>query len=153
MRSLTRHSLFRQLFDSPYHPTPASGSLLSFHTSSCKNANILPVTATGPPPPAPIPSASQYGEQANRRRRQAELLKRGQEARASLTKPGTAMKKRFWKDVLVKTEAGGFDTSRMGNSGLFYCGEMGIDLFSSKRGHTISTSTHDLFATQAANYR
>lgn len=86
-------------------PTPIPLSR-RIHTSNSRTANPLPVTATGPPPPAPVPAASQYGERVDRRRRQAELLKRGQDMRASHMKPGTATKKRFWKDVSVQTDDG-----------------------------------------------
>ena len=76
------------------------------HTTSHRHATPLPITATGPPPAAPLPAASQYGERVDRRRRQAELLKRGQDVRASQMKPGTAMQKRFWKDVSVQQDIG-----------------------------------------------
>ena len=76
------------------------------HTSTLKSANPLPITAAGPPPSAPLPAASQYGQRVDRRRRQAELLKRGQDLRASQMRPGSAMKKRFWKDVTVQTSPG-----------------------------------------------
>ena len=78
------------------------------HTTALTAATPLPTTAPGPPPPAPVPAASQYGERVDRRRRQAERLKRGQDLRASHMKPGTAMKKRFWKDVSVQTDNGTF---------------------------------------------
>jgi len=81
-------------------------SIQSLHTTPLQYAIPLPITAAGPPPSAPIPAASQYGERADRRRRQAELLKRGQDLRTSHMKPGSAMKKRFWKDVTVKTTDG-----------------------------------------------
>ncbi|KAL9103820.1 MAG: hypothetical protein Q9163_001175 [Psora crenata] len=74
------------------------------HTSPTRSATPLPITATGPPPAAPLPAASQYGERIDRRRRQAELLKRGQDLRISQIKPGSAMKKRFWKDVHVHAD-------------------------------------------------
>ena len=64
------------------------------------------MTAMGPPPAAPQPSASQYGERVDRRRRQAELLKRSQDLRASTMKPGSAMTKRFWKNVTVQQDEG-----------------------------------------------
>lgn len=88
----------------PYCPHRALVQCL--HTSTPNAATPLPITATGPPPAAPVPAASQYGERVDRRRRQAELLKRGQDMRASAMKPGTAIKKRFWKDVHVKTDEG-----------------------------------------------
>lgn len=76
------------------------------HSTPSKPATPLPFAAAGPPPSAPLPAASQYGERVDRRRRQAELLKRGQDLRASHMKPGSALKKRFWKDVNVKTTPG-----------------------------------------------
>ncbi len=84
--------------------TPAHVQCL--HTTVSRLATPLPITATGPPPAAPQPAASQYGERVDRRRRQAELLKRGQDMRASHMKPGTAIKKRFWKDVSVQRDDG-----------------------------------------------
>ena len=80
--------------------------LQCLHTTVPRVATPLPITATGPPPPAPQPAASQYGERVDRRRRQAELLKRGQDMRATQTKPGTAIKKRFWKNVSVERDDG-----------------------------------------------
>ena len=78
------------------------------HTTSFKPANPLPILAAGPPPAAPLPSASQYGERMDRKRRQAELLKRGQDLCTSQqpSKPGSALKRRFWKDVSVQTAPG-----------------------------------------------
>lgn len=88
-------------------PSPCSPALLQcLHTTPPQAATPLPITATGPPPAAPQPAASQYGERVDRRRRQAELLKRGQDMRASHMKPGTAIRKRFWKDVSVQTDDG-----------------------------------------------
>ncbi|MCJ1353345.1 MAG: ATP synthase complex assembly protein atp12 [Icmadophila ericetorum] len=87
----------------------SSHNLRCLHISAPKAAKILPITAAGPPPLPPRPAASHYGEKVERRRRQAELLKRGQEMKAEL-KPGNAIKKRFWKDVSVKTEEDGTHT-------------------------------------------
>ena len=75
-------------------------------TSPAVSAIPLSSTHAGPPPTAPLPAASQYGERVDRRRRQAELIKRGQDLRTSQMKPGSAMKKRFWKDVAVRTNSG-----------------------------------------------
>ena len=85
-------------------------SLQCLHTTPRRKAVALPNTAAGPPPSAPLPAASEYGERVNRRRRQAELLKRGQDLRVSHMKPGSALKKRFWKDVHVKTTDGTLPT-------------------------------------------
>ncbi len=76
------------------------------HTTTPRAANPLPTTTAGPPPSAPIPAASQYGERADRKRRQAELLKRGQDLRAGQTKSGSALRKRLWKEVNVQTDGG-----------------------------------------------
>lgn len=90
----------------PFPASPNSTICRRLHTSPPYAANPLPETAAGPPPSAPIPAASQYGQRVDRRRRQAELLKKGQDLRTSHMKPGSAMKKRFWKDVTVKPDAG-----------------------------------------------
>ncbi|KAL8957267.1 MAG: hypothetical protein Q9193_005417, partial [Seirophora villosa] len=74
------------------------------HASAALAANPVSVTQPGPPPKAPLPAASQYGELVDRRRRQAELIKKAQEKRTEAAKPGSALKKRFWKDVHVQTE-------------------------------------------------
>ncbi len=76
------------------------------HGTTSKPAIPLPTTTPGPPPQPPIPATSRYGDRVQRRNKQAELLKRGQDLRASQMKPGTAMKKRFWKDVSVKETPG-----------------------------------------------
>ncbi|KAL8733116.1 MAG: hypothetical protein Q9166_002308 [cf. Caloplaca sp. 2 TL-2023] len=68
------------------------------------------ITQPGPPPTAPLPAASQYGERIDRRRRRAELIKKGQDMRTEQLKPGSAMKKRFWKDVGIETNSDGDHT-------------------------------------------
>lgn len=76
----------------------------SLHSSPPKPATVGPITASGPPPTAPVPSAEHVDSRVARRRKQAELLKRGQDLRsvAGGTGGGTAKTKRFWKDVHVK---------------------------------------------------
>lgn len=104
-RTLTRPSLSPSLLYNPIY-SPPSFLKTFLHTSPLRNANLLPITATGPPPAAPLPSVSESSE---RRKRQAELLARGQDMRAQM-KPGTTgvgIKKRFWKDVFVKREGDG----------------------------------------------
>lgn len=83
-------------------PLTLSGSH-SLHLSSRQNAVALPITATGPPPSAPVSAIS---EQIVRRQRRAELLRHGQSLRADQTQPVDRLKKRFWKDVNVKTDSG-----------------------------------------------
>lgn len=73
------------------------------HTTPLKGATVAPLVASGPPPKAPVPSAEHVDSRVARRRKQAELLKRGQDLRAVAggTGGGTAKQKRFWKDVHV----------------------------------------------------
>lgn len=82
----------------------------SLHISSSLNAVALPHTATGPPPSAPVSATS---EQIVRRQRRAELLKHGQNLRAGQSNPEDTLKKRFWKDVNVKTDSGMFFSPSM----------------------------------------
>ena len=74
------------------------------HTTPVKPAIVNPITASGPPPKAPIASADHVDSRVARRRKQAELLKRGQDLRsiAAGSGGGTAKLKRFWNDVYVK---------------------------------------------------
>jgi hypothetical protein len=74
------------------------------HRSPPKPATVAPITASGPPPTAPIPSAEHVDSRVARRRKQAELLKKGQDLRAVASGKGggTSKMKRFWKDVHVK---------------------------------------------------
>lgn len=83
------------------------GPTRQFHQVSSSRATLHPVTAHGPPPGAPTPSASGHGDRLDRRRRQAEMLQQGKEIRASQqSKPGSMLRKRFWKDVHVKEVEG-----------------------------------------------
>lgn len=74
------------------------------HTSPAKPATVAPITASGPPPSAPTASAEHVDARVARRRKQAELLKRGRDLRsiAAGSGGGTAKLKRFWNDVHVK---------------------------------------------------
>ncbi|SLM38570.1 Orthogonal Bundle domain in ATP12 [Lasallia pustulata] len=106
MKSLTRRPS-SSLFSTSHRTLPSSTLpprlYQCLHSTAPKPADPLPITTLAPPPSAPLPAASQYGERVDRRRRQAELLKRGQDLRASNMKPGSAVTKRFWKDVTVQT--------------------------------------------------
>jgi ATP synthase F1 complex assembly factor 2 len=81
------------------------------HTSPPNLAIVAPIIASGPPPTAPVPSAEHVDSRVARRRKQAELLKKGQDLRAVAagTGGGSAKHKRFWKDVHVK-HTDGMDT-------------------------------------------
>ncbi|PBP28333.1 hypothetical protein BUE80_DR000679 [Diplocarpon rosae] len=74
------------------------------HTSSAAPATVQPITASGPPPKVPVPSAEHVDSRVARRRKQAELLKRGMDLRAVAggTGGGSAKTKRFWREVHVK---------------------------------------------------
>jgi hypothetical protein len=92
----------------PLSTRPSSARLL--HTSSPKPATVQPITASGPPPKVPVPSAEHVDSRVARRRKQAELLKRGQDLRAVAagTGGGSAKTKRFWRDVHVRHADGTF---------------------------------------------
>lgn len=84
--------------------TPLYIAQRCLHNSAASPATVQPVTAfPGPPPKAPVPSAEHVDSRVARRRKQAELLKRGQDLRAIAggSGGGTAKTKRFWKDVHV----------------------------------------------------
>ena len=109
MKRLVKHPSSSPLFCTSNRTIPLLTPLSltqCLHNTTPNPATPLPITAAGPPPSAPLPAVSQYGQRVDRRRRQAELLKKGQDLRASHMKPGSAMKKRFWKDVSVKTIPG-----------------------------------------------
>ena len=81
------------------------------HVSPPSLATPLPITAAGPPPAAPQPAASEPSSRVDRRRRQAELLRRGQELRLNAggagskpLKPGQALQRRFWREVSVQRD-------------------------------------------------
>jgi ATP synthase F1 complex assembly factor 2 len=75
---------------------------------------VSPITAAAPPPPVPTPAAEHVDSRVARRRKQAELLKKGQDLRSvnAGTGGGTAKQKRFWKDVLVKETDGMINSCR-----------------------------------------
>ncbi|RFU35014.1 hypothetical protein B7463_g1333, partial [Scytalidium lignicola] len=79
---------------------PVSAISRELHTTTPTSATVAPITATGPPPSAPVPSAQHVDSRVARRRKQAALLKRGEELRE--TKSGSLRTRRFWKDVHVK---------------------------------------------------
>lgn len=88
----------------PYRTTSKPSIYRCLHTTLPQPASVEPVTASGPPPAAPVASAEHVDSRVARRRKQAELLKRGQDLRAVAggTGGGTAKQKRFWKDVHVR---------------------------------------------------
>jgi ATP synthase F1 complex assembly factor 2 len=96
--SLTRSQCIRQ----------RSARCQSIHTSGTKSATPYPIAEVhSPPPPPPEPSPSTIEDRLLRKKRQAELLQRGREAKANPAKPVTALQKRFWKHVSVKETSEG----------------------------------------------
>ncbi|WPH03541.1 F1-ATP synthase assembly protein, protein [Acrodontium crateriforme] len=75
----------------------------ALHSSASKEATpVHHHTVPGPPPQAPRAAVSSAQERVARKRHQADLLKKGKELRTNPEKPTSILKKRFWKDVLVK---------------------------------------------------
>jgi len=91
-----------------YHSAPSS-FLRPLSTTASHAATALPITATGPPPEPPQPTSSAYSSQLSERRRKAALLQAGKDLRAaqspssSSSKKHSPLRKRFWKDVHVRT--------------------------------------------------
>ncbi|KAI9056262.1 hypothetical protein LZ554_001189 [Drepanopeziza brunnea f. sp. 'monogermtubi'] len=73
-------------------------------TSTPASATVQPLTASGPPPKVPVPSAEHVDSRVARRKKQAELLKRGTDLKAIAggAGGGSAKTKRFWREVHVK---------------------------------------------------
>jgi hypothetical protein len=86
--------------------TPISAPRL-IHVSSASSANpISHPAAPGPPPPAPsVPESNEPLERIQRKREKATLLAEAQKVRAKET-PKAPLKKRFWKDVTIKSSPG-----------------------------------------------
>ncbi|CAN8100565.1 unnamed protein product [Discula destructiva] len=101
---------------SPYalkKSSPALPSLCSraIHTSSPDPANVSPFHATGPPPEPPQPAAEHPYAKIERRRKQAELLKKAKDLRnaSSSSEKGKApLRKRFWDNASVKEVDGSY---------------------------------------------
>jgi hypothetical protein len=81
------------------------------HTSAIRHATPLPhASVPGPPPASPTPQPSAALERVARKKRQAAMVKDAREIRetaAPSNKPKSLLKKRFWKDVVVKETDGG----------------------------------------------
>lgn len=78
----------------------------AIHHSAPDPADVSPFHATGPPPEPPQPAAEHPYAKIERRRKQAELLKKAKDLRnASSTgaeKAKSPLRKRFWDNVYVK---------------------------------------------------
>ena len=73
------------------------------HWTASKEATPIPhPTITGPPPSPPESAATSSVDRVARKNRQAEALKQAQDAKIDAAKPGSALRKRFWKEVHIK---------------------------------------------------
>lgn len=87
-----------------------NGCYRTIHSSTPDPADVSPFHATGPPPEPPQPAPEHPYAKVERRRKQAELLRKAKEIRkeSSSSSSGgsnaakTPLKKRFWDDVYVK---------------------------------------------------
>ncbi|RMZ78292.1 hypothetical protein DV737_g3948, partial [Chaetothyriales sp. CBS 132003] len=95
-------------------PVQVSSQDAAFRCSRCLSSSVsrpattLPATGTGPPPAPPKPHVSSYGARVDEKRRKVELLKQGQELRASQTGKSNPLKRRFWKEVHVEENPHGY---------------------------------------------
>src|ERR1700761_7733401 len=76
-------------------------ALRFFQTVAPKAATPVSIPSRPGPPPPP-PEASEQDNRISRKRRQAELLIENLKRTTDPSKPGSALKKRFWKDVTVQ---------------------------------------------------
>ncbi|KXT18485.1 hypothetical protein AC579_2262 [Pseudocercospora musae] len=78
------------------------------HTSTAQNATpVAHPTVAGPPPSAPQADVSFPETRVARKRQQAEVLKKAQKTSIDPSKPGSALQKRFWKNVSVEENEDG----------------------------------------------
>lgn len=85
---------------------PNSLSRAAIHSSAPDPANVSPFHATGPPPEPPQPAAEHPYAKIERRRKQAELLKKAKDLReaseSGAAKGKSPLRKRFWDNAYVK---------------------------------------------------
>ena len=67
---------------------------------------VTKVVGIGPSPAPPAPASSQYDDRFSRKRKQLELLQRGQSLKPNPARPASALQKRFWNAVSVKETEG-----------------------------------------------
>ncbi|KAL9625403.1 MAG: hypothetical protein Q9160_000466 [Pyrenula sp. 1 TL-2023] len=91
-------------------PTSSQHPIRQYHATETRDAGVLPVTASGPPPSAPTASVLQSSERIERRKRQADILQRGRQLKSSHdSKSSSPLKKKFWSDVHVKEADDGYN--------------------------------------------
>ncbi|KAL9094981.1 MAG: hypothetical protein Q9165_002583 [Trypethelium subeluteriae] len=78
-------------------------------TTAVQPATAIPkVIGIGPPPEPPVPVSSQYDDRFARKRKQLDLLQKGQSIRPNPARPASALQKRFWQEVSLRETADGF---------------------------------------------
>ena len=76
------------------------------HVTPSKDATPIPhPTITGPPPSPPESAPTSSSNRMSRRKQQAETLRQAQDTKIDPSKPGSALRKRFWKEVHLKHNA------------------------------------------------
>lgn len=76
------------------------------HVTTSKDATPIPhPTITGPPPSPPQSAPTSSSDRVARKKQQAEALQQAQDTKIDPSKPNSALRKRFWKDVHVKHNA------------------------------------------------
>ena len=109
--SLSSQALRSARFSCPHAHVKHHIAQRNIHASASNTASVAPITAAGPPPSAPLPdpSAINKDDRIARKKKQAALLKSGQDLRSIGTgKGGSAATKRFWKDVSVQEVNGNY---------------------------------------------
>ncbi|KAK5166712.1 ATP synthase mitochondrial F1 complex assembly factor 2 [Saxophila tyrrhenica] len=80
------------------------------HTTTPNEATpVAHPTVPGPPPQAPQAAAAYPQDRVARKRQQAEALRQNRELKTNPSKPGSTLRKRFWKDVHVKDAEDGYE--------------------------------------------
>jgi len=107
------HIAFRRSLRAAFvHRRPRRGLL---HTSNFRSANPIPFPTIVEPPPSP-PEPERIQPDDNRKRRQAELLRKGRDVGSNPSRPATVLQKRFWRDVSVEETPGKlFGESNLGD--------------------------------------
>lgn len=88
-------------------PRTAFSAYRCLHNSSSSRATPLPHPTVPGPPPQP-PQASEQ-ERLARKKKNADLLQKGQAMKTDPAKPASALRKRFWKEVSVKETPGSLE--------------------------------------------
>ncbi|KAK4137081.1 ATP12-domain-containing protein [Trichocladium antarcticum] len=99
----------------------AARPLRALHTNPAQPAKVVPVYGTGPPPEPPLPPVDEYAAEERaarlaRRKKHAEVLRLAEDIKdaakqhhESTDKKNSGLKRRFWKDVIVREVDGALE--------------------------------------------